>query len=401
MIQVLISCFNIKYPDFKWDESAQVPKEWRWGDPDPDPTTATPEWVSKYALLLLHGSGPVLATELPYKVTRVGQSCKLIVERPANAPPGPVDVLLAANEWVGVVDSGALRVGKVRLVSVEQRDSFWHPSPGSVPAAPTEGEIGVDSPLKNMNKTVRGCTLVRSTVRPPRKPDGQLIIGVPDVKKKFLAVGIASLDATALFELLAAPAQFDGFRGVLEGLPGGAEILDQLRAIKNKRNELAGHLVGGAVPTHHFAPVPKALLTLITRCESAGLVRSAQAAQLCDEVRTISAHEFQADRHELIELYPSENRADAVRKSKSLIKRFTAAQYKLFNEQISGSPEPSLLVQSPPGSGKTLICQHLALRFLVGRLNSPTADPRRLLLLTHSTALAKVCARYIETVARE
>jgi hypothetical protein len=74
MIQVLISCFNIKYPDFKWDESARVPKEWHWGDPAPDPTTATPEWVSKYALLLLHGIGPVLATELPYKVTRVGQS---------------------------------------------------------------------------------------------------------------------------------------------------------------------------------------------------------------------------------------------------------------------------------------------------------------------------------------
>lgn len=37
----------------------------------------------------------------------------------------------------------------------------------------------------------------------------------------------------------------------------------------------------------------------------------------------------------------------------------------------------------------------------MGRLASPTDTPRRFLLVTHSRALAKVCANYIESVTRE
>ena len=384
IFKVFISCFNAKYPDFKWDDDACVPPEWRWGDPDPvGPADAT--WVRKYALLLLYGSGPVSATPMPYKVTHMGGGCKLIVERPADAPP--IEVGLWAGEWIGVVHGDTILPGFARKVP---------------PDTPKEDQIDVNGSLKHMGKSIMGCTIVRSIVRPPRNTKGEPICGaVPDTRKKLLAGGVASLDATALFDLLSTPEDLDGFRSVLESLPDGARVLTLLRAAKDARNKLAGHLIGGSVPTIDFNRMVKAVLDMIEGCQAGGLITADHSKRWTADVREVASYDFRADRYELLEILSSDGIVDAARKGQARIKRLTEMQWRLFHDRILGTPEPRLLVQSPTGSGKTLLCQHLALRFLVGRLASPTDTPRRFLLLTHSAALAKVCADYIESVARE
>lgn len=111
-----------------------------------------------------------------------------------------------------------------------------------------------------------------------------------------------------------------------------------------------------------------------------------------------------ADRYDMLELVPTVARVDAVRKSDARMRRLTAAQSRLFTNKILRSIKPRLLVQSPPGSGKTVLCQHLALEFLASQLDTeaaPDAPTLRFLLLTHGAALAKQIATYIEMAARE
>jgi hypothetical protein len=181
--QVFVTCFNTKYgPDFVWDDTARVPPTWRWGDPDPDLSQAASDWVCKFALLLLHGSGSFKPTQLPYTVTRE-QGCTLTLE---GHPAPPID--LNANDWIGVNDgSGTLLQGTVQGVPPGVPK-------GSVPA----GTIAVSPELENHGGQQTGCDVFRATARPPPS----FFLGSVDAKSKILCGGIAALDTTVLFDVL-------------------------------------------------------------------------------------------------------------------------------------------------------------------------------------------------------
>lgn len=181
--QVFISCFNAKYgPNFEWDDTARVPPTWRWGDPDPDPSQVTSDWVSKFALLLLHGSGSFKPTQLPYTVTRE-HGRTLTVQ---GQPGVPIDLIV--KEWIGIDDgSAALLQGTVVGVP-----------PGNAKKPVPAGTIAVSPELENAGGQVPGCAVLRATVRPPPSR----FLGTDDATSKILAGGIAALDTTVLFDVL-------------------------------------------------------------------------------------------------------------------------------------------------------------------------------------------------------
>lgn len=159
-----------------------MPPTWRWGDPDPDPSQVTSDWVSKFALLLLHGSGSFKPTRLPYTVTRE-QGRTLTVQGQPGAPIG-----LSVNDWICIDDgSGALLQGTVTGVP-----------PGNAKKPVPAGTIAVSPELENAGGQVPGCAVFRATVRPPPSR----FLGTDDATSKILAGGIAALDTTVLFDVL-------------------------------------------------------------------------------------------------------------------------------------------------------------------------------------------------------
>jgi hypothetical protein len=165
-----------------WDDTARVPPTWRWGDPDPDPSQAKLDWVCKFALLLLNGSGAFKPTQLPFTVTRE-QGRTLTTQ---GQPGVPVD--LSTNDWIGVDDgSGAVLQGTVEGVP-----------PGNRKKPIAAGTIAVSPELENHGVPIPGCVTFRATVRPPPSR----FLGSDDAKTKMLAGGIAALDTTVLFDVL-------------------------------------------------------------------------------------------------------------------------------------------------------------------------------------------------------
>mmetsp|Transcript_17672 Transcript_17672/g.52343 ORF Transcript_17672/g.52343 Transcript_17672/m.52343 type:complete len:917 (+) Transcript_17672:638-3388(+) len=176
-------------------------------------------------------------------------------------------------------------------------------------------------------------------------------------------------------------------------------IIRQIHKVTQLRNELAGHMIGGGVSDAMFRTASREIRKLIQLCEVAELVSAVQADLLLQNVRGIIEHRYKAD--DLLDHLPGRSPAESVRKCQSRMRRLTGAQARILHDEILGSSYLHRLVQSPPGSGKTLLCNHLALRFLDSRLGEEDDEVRRFLLLTHSTALAAVCARYIYDIAQD